>query len=348
MIEQLPLSANFLIFILAATTTWFAGSKLSTYGVVIGDRLNISHSILGFFVVAAATSLPELVITITGALKGDAALVLNDMFGGISMQTAIIAIADMLAVSAPITYFAFHSSLLLEAALLILVLSFTLAIIFIKDFLIIGWVGLGALLVTSLYILCIFVLHRYEADKQWIPIEIPEQAKDKIAKVQGVWLEQKRPLKDLVMLFILFTFLVLGASLVLVSTAINIASQTGLGSSFIGSTLLAATTSLPELSVTITAVSMGAYSMAISNIFGSNMIMFALVLPAEVFYHQGAILQEADKSAIYAIISGIFLTAIYLAGLLLRDRTSFLRMGIDSILVLVFYLLTFVAFYHFR
>lgn len=346
--NELPLAMNLLIFILAAIITWFAGSKLSGYGVVIGDRLNISHSILGFFIVAGATSLPELVITLTGSLKGDTSLVLNNMFGGISMQTATIALADMIAVSAPITYLAFHSSLLLEAVLLILVLSCTLAVIFIKDFVVMGWVGLGALLVSSLYVLCIFILNRYEEDKKWVPIEIPEQEKNKIAKVQGVWLEQKRPIKDLIILFVAFTVVVLFASLLLVSTATHIAAQTGLGSSFIGSTLLAATTSLPELSVTITAVSMGAYSMAISNIFGSNMIMLALVLPAEIFYYKGAILQEADKSAIYAIISGIFLTAIYLTGLLLRDKRTFMQMGIDSILVLVFYLLTFVAFYHFR
>lgn len=345
-LNELPLVINLLIFILAGIGTWFAGSSLSTYGVVIAERTKITQSIMGFIVIAAATSLPELVITIVGAAKGDANLVLNDMFGGISMQTAIIAVADMITVSAPITFLALQSSLLLEASLLILVLTFTLAIIQIKDFMIIGGVGLGSILVTSLYLFCLFILNQYEANKQWQPIQIPSEEIDKLSKNPGELFAQKRPLKELILMFSLNVLIVLVSGLILVYTAIAIAHQTGLSSSFIGATLLAATTSLPELSVTITAASMGAYSMAISNIFGSNMIMLALVLPAEIFYRQGAILQEADSTARYAIISGILLTSIYLSGLILRRNKTFMQMGLDSILVIIFYLMTLLVFYH--
>ncbi|MDD9898901.1 MAG: hypothetical protein OXU45_07880 [Candidatus Melainabacteria bacterium] len=347
-LNELPLAINLLIFALAGIGTWFAGSSLSTYGVVIAERIKITQSLMGFIIIAAATSLPELIITLIGSAKGEAHLVLNDMFGGISMQTAIIAVADMITVSAPITFLALQSSLLLEASLLILVLAFTLAMILIKDFLILGWVGLGSILVTLLYLLCLYVLNHYEADKQWSPIEIPSKEIDKLSTTPGHLYAQKRPLGQLVALFSFNVVIVLLCALVLVYTAITIAEMTGLGSSFIGATLLAATTSLPELSVTITAVSMGAYSMAISNIFGSNMIMLALLLPAEVFYTKGAILQEADNSVRYAIISGIILTSIYLGGLILRKKKTFMQMGLDSVLVIILYLMTLVVFYHLR
>ena len=65
-----------------------------------------------------------------------------------------------------------------------------------------------------------------------------------------------------------------------------LSEQTGLGASFIGATLLASSTSLPELSTTITAVRIGSYDMAVANIFGSNLIMVALILPADVAYRR--------------------------------------------------------------
>ena len=58
----------------------------------------------------------------------------------------------------------------------------------------------------------------------------------------------------------------------------------GAGTRFIGVTLLAGATSLPELTTSITAVRIGAYTMAISNIFGSNLIMLVLVFPADVLF----------------------------------------------------------------
>jgi cation:H+ antiporter len=53
----------------------------------------------------------------------------------------------------------------------------------------------------------------------------------------------------------------------LVTSAEAIAGQSGLGASFVGVTVLAAATSLPEISTTFAAVRLGAYTMAISNIF---------------------------------------------------------------------------------
>lgn len=80
---------------------------------------------------------------------------------------------------------------------------------------------------------------------------------------------------------------ILGCGVALVFTAEAIGAQTGLGNSFIGATLLAGSTSLPELSTTIMAVRLHSYTMAISNIFGSNLIMVLLILPADMLYLPG-------------------------------------------------------------
>ena len=113
----------------------------------------------------------------------------------------------------------------------------------------------------------------------------------------------------------------------LVYSAEGIAAQTGLGSSFIGVTLLAASTSLPELSTTIMAERLHSYTMAISNIFGSNLIMTLLILPADLFYLPGPVLQQADASAMFALTIGMIVTAVYVIGLLVRARKLIFGMG---------------------
>jgi cation:H+ antiporter len=118
-----------------------------------------------------------------------------------------------------------------------------------------------------------------------------------------------------------------------------------LGSSFIGVTLLASATSLPEVSTTLAAVRIGAYSLAISNIFGSNLLMIALVLPADLVYRGAPILEALDPATGFALISGVLVTGIYLAGLLIRSRRTIAGMGIDSALVLLVYAVTIVVFY---
>jgi len=94
-------------------------------------------------------------------------------------------------------------------------------------------------------------------------------------------------------------------------------------------------------------VRIGAYSMAISNIFGSNLLMIALVLPADLAYSGAPILGAIDQGTAFALISGVLVTAIYLAGLLIRSRRTIFGMGIDSALVLLVYAMTLGVFYHF-
>ena len=134
----------------------------------------------------------------------------------------------------------------------------------------------------------------------------------------------------------------------LVETAQTIADQSALGSSFIGVTLLAASTSLPELSTTIAAVRLGAYTMALSSIFGSNLIMVLVLFPADMFYRQGETLRQADDTAQLALLSGILVTTIYVTGLLMKKKPRVLGMGMDSVLVLAVYLASVYAFYSAR
>jgi cation:H+ antiporter len=345
-LDQLPLPLTLMIFVAAAAGVWFAGSRLTIFADAIADRKRIGQAFMGLVFVAAATSLPEMVTTLYGALTGEAALVLGNMFGGITMQTAILAIADLSLAGAALTAYPRGPGSALEATLLIALLASLLGFHAIGEFALPFGVGLGTLVLGLAYVGIVVMLREYDRKETWVPVEVPETAEPLIGEVVPRELD-KATSAYLVWQFALLALVILICALALTSSAAAIAEQTGLSSSFIGVTLLASATSLPELSTTLAAVRIGAHSMAISNIFGSNLLMIALVLPADLAYAGAPVLGAIDQGTAFALISGVLVTAIYLAGLLIRSRRTLFGMGYDSALVLFVYAATLVIFYHF-
>ncbi len=78
------------------------------------------------------------------------------------------------------------------------------------------------------------------------------------------------------------------------------------------------------------------YKLAFSDIFGGNSFLPVLFLLASLLSGV-APLPQAQKTDIYLTGLGALLTAIYLYGLIFRPRLRLLRMGIDSLVVLVLY-----------
>lgn len=343
--DSFPVMINFILFAASAAVVWVAGTNLAVYADTIADRRHIGKNLMGLVFLAAATELPELVTTISAALDNNAELVLNNMFGGITMQTAILAVADVSIVRATLTFYPRKTTLAVEGTLLTFLLAFLLAIIALGDLPLIGHVGVGTLVLGVAYIGVIQFLRWHEADTGgWLPLDVPEEEAGVLATLKRVDLERV-DINRLYGMTAVTVLAILLAGMALVKLAEVLAVQTGLGSSFIGVTVLAASTSLPELSTTLAAVRIGAYTMAISNIFGSNLIMLALLLPADIFFRPGRLLEHADLTAQFALLSGIMVTSIYVTGLLVRSRRKVLGMGIDSLIVAGLYLASLVVFY---
>jgi cation:H+ antiporter len=343
----LPLAVNVGLFALVAAAVWLAGTRLAALADEIADRRRMGKALMGLVFLAAATSLPEVVTTITAALAGNARLLLANMFGGVPMQTAILAVADGFAVGAAITFYPRKPTPILEAALLILLLALTQTIILFGERAILFHVGIGACLVAIVYLVAIGMLRRFDEKDTWLAVEFPEESGGPPVYPWHVALA-KIAMPGLVMRFAVASLVILICGVLLVALSEQIAVQSGLGRSFIGVTLLAASTSLPELSTTIMAVRLRSYTMAISNIFGSNLIMIILLLPADLLYREGLVLAEADPIASLAIITGIIVTVIYVIGLVIRSSRTLFGVGIDSLLVLAVYVASLFVAYQLR
>ena len=103
-----------------------------------------------------------------------------------------------------------------------------------------------------------------------------------------------------------------------------------------GATVLAAATSLPELSTGLRSVRHCDYQLAVSDIFGGNAFLPVLFVPATLLSGH-AVLPAAQRTDIYLTALGIVLTLTYAAGLLFRPRRRIARLGVDSLAVLILY-----------
>jgi cation:H+ antiporter len=128
---------------------------------------------------------------------------------------------------------------------------------------------------------------------------------------------------------------VLVAGSLLAFTADAITELTGLSAGLAGLLLGGISTSLPELSTTITAARLKQYDMALSGILGSNMCSAALIFFADIAYPGGPILGEIGVFSAFAVLLAVAMTAVYIAGLVVRETVGSWRVGLDSLAVLV-------------
>jgi cation:H+ antiporter len=345
MIPQTPLPLTLLLFGAAAAAVWFSGSRLVIYADEVADRLRIGRALMGLVFLAAATSLPEIVTTGIAAAENKPSLALGNLFGGITLQFAILGVADAFTRGAAITSYPRKTTLMVEGLAMAFLLALLFAILTLGEIGIFGHVGLGSTMLGVAYVVTIAVLRKHDADDPWMPVTVPEAGEADAE--EGVFVSSFPEVSTamLEMRFVALSAVIFIAGALTVAMADRIAEQTGLGTGLIGVTLLAGVTSLPELSTTISAVRIGAYTMAISNIFGSNLLMVALVWPADLLYRDGPILAQFEPVLDIALISGLLATMVYMAGLLFRSRRKVIGLGLDALTVLALFAVSLVLYW---
>ncbi|CTQ50360.1 sodium:calcium antiporter [Jannaschia donghaensis] len=333
-----PLAMLWLGFAVAAGGIWVAGGALARAADRIADRYSLAKSLVGLLFLSVVTSLPEIVTTFAGAVRNQPDLVLGNLFGGVALQTTILAVADLWARGA-ITRYPRRANHVLECAILIGLLSLVLIAILSGEPAQVGWVGIGALVAGLAYGAGIARLRRYDRAGDWVPVDLPDvPSRDRQIR------EDLRP-RRLFATVAVCAVVILVLGLMLMAIAPPLAARLGIGTGLLGVTLLAAVTSLPELTTTIAAVRLGAHGLAISNVFGSNLIMMGLLLPADILYRPAPILRDAEAIAPLSIVFGILVTLIYLIGLTARRKPQIGRLGIDSVAVVACYVLSLAVYF---
>lgn len=345
MFDAFSIPINFLIFFALAVIIWQTGTRLSYCIDAIAEKTKIARAFLGLILLATATELPEFVTTLTASSSGKGTLALNNMFGGMMLQLAVLAAADFCVKNGTLSSKMHHPTVAVAGLLCITSLSAVLGLYVLEDWSFALHVGIGSALIAVLYIASMYVLYLAQGRETWSAVDLPQEHKTDSERNNKY---DEQSLTRLVIISVICASAILFSGVLLVRLADTLAEQTGLGASFVGASLLAMTTSLPELSTSIAAVRVKAYTMAISNIFGSNMIMAFLLFPNDIVFMDGPIINEIDQPAAFALGAGIFMTAIYCMGLLLRPKMKVAGMGLDSLAILLCYIGSIIVMYNLR
>lgn len=331
MFESLPLAANLAAFVVAAAVVWMAGTRLAGYADAIATVTGLGQAVIGLALLGGITSLPEIAVAVTSSLAGHPALTINDVLGSAAINVLIIALADAVLGRDAITSVTASPRLLLQAALSMALFALAAAATFAPDVALAG----ASAWSWSIAIACgasLYVVGRSRPERAWQPVqEGRDEAKAPRKEEQG------DGLRRLLLKTAGVGAVVLVAGFVLAKTGEAIAEQTGLGTSFVGVVLLAAATSLPEVSTVVGAVRRRRYEMALADIFGTNVFNVLILFLADLLYDGPPALQEAGAFAGFAALLALVLTAVFLAGLIERRDRTVVRMGFDSLVAIGLY-----------
>ncbi len=336
----LSLIASSVLFALAAAAIGLAGTRLSGVCDRLADRTGFGEAFTGAVLLGAATSLPGITASVTAALDGLPSLALANAIGGIAIQTAFLAIADITYRKANLEHAAASVPNMMQASLLLVLLAMILCAMLAPA---VHWVGIHPI-TPALLVVYLFGLHMvYHAREEpmWWPKVTYQTRVDQPDEPQG----GGRPLHRLWLEFVVTAVIVIIAGIVVTRAGETIAAQTGLNETVVGVLLIAVATSLPELVTSVAAVRRGALTLAVGGVIGGNAFDTLFAAVADVAYRPGSLYHDATEREMLLIALSLLMTAVLLLGLLRRQRLGIAGIGFESFSVLVLYVGGAVAIY---
>src|SRR6478672_1334769 len=263
-VSGLPLLVLLLVFAAAAAAIWVAGVQLSNQTDVLSVRLHLGSALGGLILLAIATNLPEIAIVASAAVAGNIGVAVGNILGGIAIQTVVLVALDAFGVRGrhPLTYRAASLVLVLEGALVIAVLAVVIAGSQLPGSLTAWRLAPASVLIAVLWVVGLFLLKRagtalpwHESgeapDNQGEPRGHSKQKAETTATKKGVSTARSG------VIFGASALVTLVAGVFLERSGEAIAGHIGLSGVLFGATVLAAATSLPELSTGLTSVRQG-------------------------------------------------------------------------------------------
>lgn len=321
-------------FVLSAVVIVVAGIFLTKSADKIAETTKLGRVVVGMVFLATATSLPELSVDISAVRNKMTDLAVGDLMGSSLLNLFILAVADLLHRGKPGLFSrasAIHS---LSASMSITVTAMAGVNIFMGARLApyaIGKIGLGSLSIVIAYILGLRMLY-------YDQMEYGKENKSEDQQIADHQSDLRKSVKSArrraILIYIINALVILFAGPYLSESAGTISERTGLGDSFVGTTLVALCTSLPELVTTLSAIRMGSFDLVLGNIFGSNTFNMILLAPLD-FVNKGSILAVVSKTHILSSLFIILVTSIAMMGQLYHVERKKRIVEPDAILIIL-------------
>ena len=235
----------------------------------IAKRFNLSEMLIGLTVVAIGTSLPEIFITITSSIDGHTDLIISNATGScVCNFLFVIGLTSLIGtVKLDKRIINVHLPISIAAMVLILFLGNTKKL---------GEVGIISRGQGVVLLLCaiIYIFYTVYEEKKIKDKKLDEEIVKEVKEI-----EKKSKSIGRIILFIILGLLGLkSGSDFVVENSVLIASDLGFSESFIGATIVALGTALPEIVTGIISAKRGETDLLLGNITGSNIINLFLLI----------------------------------------------------------------------
>lgn len=290
LMQILLLTVGFVMLVKGAD--WFVDGAAG-----IAERFGVPQLVVGLTIVAMGTSAPEAAVSITAALKGSADITIGNVVGSNILN--ILIILGISSVIVPIAVakstIRYETPYMLFITVLLLGLGMTGNVITFGE-------GVILWLAFILYLIYLFFMAKNN-------------------KEETVADEEQKPVWKLLAATVIGLVLIVWGSDVTVDAATAIAQYVGLSERFIGLTIVALGTSLPELFTSVSAARKGKADIAIGNIVGSNIFNILFVVGTTALITPVVFAPNFAIDTLVAIAAGMLLLVCVLR------RQKLTRMG---------------------
>lgn len=318
----------------------FAGGRLAALGDKLASITGLGHSWVGAIMLGGVTSLPELVVTVGAVTVVTApALVFGNVLGSNCFNLLIIVILDATLIGGAVLARGSGGHLLSAALGLLLMLIVAAGFLLGQPG---GLLGGAPWLFSVLLAIAFAAAMRvmYTREKKASKSAEPDAEQAKLTPAEK---------RACVLRFCGLAAIIVGAGLWLsvLGDALGAHEFPGgftLGKTFVGFLFIAIATSLPELSVSVSAARQGFYDLSLGNIFGSNIANMSFIFVAEIFLKPrgkdmfGGV---ADPSALLVTAgAACLMTVIAIIGMAGRPKRTIMNLGPGSIALALTYVLS--------
>ncbi len=316
-------------FLVCALLIGFAGNALIKYGEELAEITGISRGWIGLVLIAAATSLPELLTGLSAITLADTPdIAVGNALGACVLNLALLVLLDALTRDESVySRINQHHTLAASFGILLLGVVGMMIIVAQAGFVItLGHIGAFAPLIVVLYLVAMRATY------------LQERTSAQVTR-QDAFPPTGYGLRTVVTRYAAAALVVVVVGGYLPFLGTQIAKGYGWADGFVGTVFITLITSLPEAAVTLAALRRHAFDLAIANLLGSNLFAMVIIAVDDIAYTKGHLLAAISPVHAASAFAGMIMTAIFMIALLYQPRNRFFGMlGWISLALLAVYL----------
>lgn len=303
-------------FFFVAAVVVFSGSRLTFYADAMSVKTGLGRTWTGLILLASMTSLPEL---ITGASSVTAVngpdIAVGDILGSCVFNLTIIAVLDLYYRPGPVLSKAGQGHIISAGFGIVSLVVVGMGLFAAQKGFDLGlfWIGPYTPTLFFLYFRGMAVNFRYEKRKA------AQEHKAISEHEKYAEISRRRVFGG----FAFHAALIVGFATLLPYIGKQLSEATGWGQSFVGLILIALATSLPEVATSLAAVRIGAFDLALANLFGSNMFNLMILGIDDLLFMRGPLLAKVSTANIMPVLSAVLISGIAILNLFYRPQPRF-------------------------